>query len=124
MIVQKCQKFALDFNKAKDTVYSDIKSVVNEFSFYTPVNIKGKITDLSVATENDVGGTMTAIKTVIFLDESGFATLTIFWDICDVVKDEKCYDLCNLSLSKYKSDCIPKTKEITKLKDTIKVYFC
>ena len=40
MIAQKCQKFALDFNKAKDTVYSDIKSVVNEFSFYTPVNLK------------------------------------------------------------------------------------
>ena len=124
MIVQKCQKFALDFNKAKDAVYSDIKSVVNEFSFYTPVNIKGKITDLSVATENYVGGMVMAIKTVTFLDESGFATLTIFGDICDVVKDEKCYDFCNLSLSKYKWDCILKTKEITKLKDTLKVYFC
>ena len=43
MIVQKCQKFALDFNKAKDTVYSDIKSVVIEFSFYTPVNIKERL---------------------------------------------------------------------------------
>ena len=79
---------------------------------------------MSAATENDVGGTMMAIKTAIFLDESRFVTLTIFGDICDVVKDEKCYDLYNLSLSKYKSDCILKTKEITKLKDTTKFYFC
>ena len=54
----KVSKIVLDFNKAKDTVYSDIKSVINEFSLYTRVNIKGKITDLSVATENDVGGTI------------------------------------------------------------------
>ena len=54
----KVSKIVLDFNKAKETVYSDIKSVINEFSLYTRVNIKGKITDLSVATENDVGGTI------------------------------------------------------------------
>ena len=113
----KVSKIALDFNKAKDTVYSDIKSVINEFSLYTRVNIKGKITDLSVATENDVGDTMMAIKTAIIHDESGFAPLTIFGDISDVVKDEKCYDICNLSLSKYKLDHILKTTEITKLKE-------
>ena len=56
-LYQKVSKTALDFNKAKDTVYSDIKSVINWFSLYTCVNIKGKITDLSVTTENDVGGT-------------------------------------------------------------------
>ena len=71
-------KIVLDFNKAKDTVYSDIKPVINEFSLYTRVNIKGKIPDLSVVTENDVGGTMMAIKTAIIHDESGFAPLTIF----------------------------------------------
>ena len=64
----KVVKIALDFNKAKDTVYSDIKSVINDFSLYTGINIKEKITDLSVATENDVGGTMIAIKTAIFHD--------------------------------------------------------
>ena len=51
-------KIVLDFNKAKDTVYSNIKSVINEFSLYTRVNIEGKITVLSIATENDVGGTI------------------------------------------------------------------
>ena len=81
----KVSKIALDFNKAKDTVYSDIASVINEFSLYTRVNIKGKITDLSVATENDVRGTMMVIKTAIIHDESGFAPFTIFGDICDVV---------------------------------------
>ena len=96
----KVSKLALDFNKAKDKVYSDIKSVINEFNLYTRVNIKGKITDLSVATENDVRGTMMAIKTAIIHDESGFAPLTIFGDICDAVKDEKFYNICNLSLSK------------------------
>ena len=114
----KVSKTALDFNKAKDTVYSDIESVINEFSLYTRVNIKGKFPDLSVATENDVAGTMMAIKTAIIHDESGFARLTIFGDICDIVKDEKCYDICNLSLSKYKSVRILKTTEITKLKKT------
>ena len=99
----KVSKIALDFNKAKDTVYSDIKSVINEFSLYTHVNNKGKITDLSVAT--------------IIYDESGFAPLTIFGDICDVVKDKKCYDICNLSLSKYNSNRILKATEITKLKE-------
>ena len=72
---------------------------MNEFSLYTRVNIKGKITDFTLATENDVEGTMMAIKTAIIHDESGFTPLTIF-GICDVVKDEKCYDICNLSLSK------------------------
>ena len=65
----KVSKVALDFNKAKYTVYSDIKFVINEFSLYPRVNIKGKITDLSVATENHVGGTMMAIKTAIINNE-------------------------------------------------------
>ena len=39
-----------------------------------------------------------------------------FADICDVVKDEKCYDICNLSLTKYKVDRIFKTTEMTKIK--------
>ena len=73
------------------------------------MDIKRKITDLSVATENDVGGMMIAIKTTIIHDKSGFAPLTIFGNICDVVKDEKCYDICNLPLIKYKSDRILKT---------------
>ena len=59
----KVSKITLDFNKAKDTVYSDIKSVINEFSLYTHVNIKGKSTNSSVATENDVGGMKMAVKT-------------------------------------------------------------
>ena len=111
----KVSKIALDFNKAKDTVYSDTKSGINEFSLYTRVNIKRKITDLSVAAENDVGGTMVAIKAAIIHDESKFAPLTIFGDICDIVKGEKCYDICNLSLSNYKSDRMLKITEITKL---------
>ena len=41
----KVSKIALDINKAEDTAYSDIKSVINKFSLYTRVNIKGKITD-------------------------------------------------------------------------------
>ena len=113
----KVSKITLDFNKVKDAVYSDIKSVINEFSLYTRVNIKGKITNLSVATENDVGGTMMAIITAIIHDESGFALLTIYGDICDVVKDQKCYDICNLSLSKYKLDRILKNTEISKLRE-------
>ena len=73
----KVSKITLDFNKVKDTVYSDIKSVINEFSLYTRVNIKGKITNLSVATENDVGGTMMTIKTAIIHDKLGFTPFTI-----------------------------------------------
>ena len=72
----KMSKLALDFNKAKDTVYSDIKSVINDFSLYTCGYIKEKITDVSV--EIDVGGTMMAFKIGIIHDESGFASLTIF----------------------------------------------
>ena len=41
------------------------------------MNIKRKITDLSVASENDVGGTMMTIKTAIIHDKLGFAPLTI-----------------------------------------------
>ena len=33
------------------------------------------------------------------------------------MKNEECYDICNLSLSKYKSDRILKTTEIRKLKE-------
>ena len=113
----KTSKIPFEFNKAKDAVYSDIQSAINEFSLYTRVSIKRKITDLSVATENDVGGIMMAIETSIIHDQSGFAPLTIFGYICDVVKDEECYDICNLSLSKYKSDHILKTTETTKLKE-------
>ena len=40
-----------------------------------------------------------------------------FVDICDVEKDEKYYDICNLSLTKYKVDRILKTTEMTKLKE-------
>ena len=58
-------KIALSFNKAKDTVYSNIKSVINKFSLYSCVIIKRKVTDLSLATENDVGRMMMAIKTGI-----------------------------------------------------------
>ena len=68
---------ALDFDKAKDTVYFDIRSVINEFSLQTRVNIKGKITDLFLTTETDVGGMMMANKTAIINDESGFARLTM-----------------------------------------------
>ena len=78
----KVSKIALDFNKAKDTVYSDTKSVINGFSLYKRVNIKGKVTDLSVATENDIGGIMMAIKTAIIHHELGFVPLTRFGDIC------------------------------------------
>ena len=80
------------------------------------MNVKEKITDLSAATENDVGGTMKAIKTAITHNESGFAPLTIFGDIWDVVKNEKSYDIWNLSLNKHKSDRILKTTERTKYK--------
>ena len=66
----KVSKIALDFNKAKDTVYSDIKSAINVFSLFTRVNMKGKITDSSVTTENDVGVMMMSIKSSIFYDES------------------------------------------------------
>ena len=83
---------------------------------YTRVNIKGHITDLSVPTENVVGVKMMAIKTAIIHDESEFAPLTIFGDIWDVVKYKKCYDIRNLSPSKYKSDRILKSTEITKFK--------
>ena len=72
----KVPKLALVFNKAKDTVYSDIKSVTDDFSLYTCGYIKGKITDVSV--EIDVGGRMMAFKIAIIHDESGFASLTIF----------------------------------------------
>ena len=41
------------------------------------MNIKGKITNLSVATENDVGGTMMTIKTAIIHDKLGFTPFTI-----------------------------------------------
>ena len=117
----KVSKIALDFNKAQDTSYSDIKSVINEFSLYTRVDIKRKVTDLSVATENDVGGTVIAIKTTIIHDKSGFAPLTIFGNICDVVKDEKCY-IWNLSLIKYKSDRMLKTTERMKHKEINDLY--
>ena len=50
----KVSKIALDFNKAKDTVYFDIRFVIHEFSLFTRVATKRKSTDLSVATENDV----------------------------------------------------------------------
>ena len=114
----KVSKITLDFHKTKDTVCSDFKSVINEFEYYsTNVNIKGKITDLFVATEHDVGGTTMEIKTAIIHDELGFAPLTIFGDICDVVKEETFYDICNLSLMKYKSDHILKTIDIMKLKE-------
>lgn len=83
---------------------------------YTRVNIKEHITDLSVPTENVAGGKMMAIKSAIIHDESEFAPLTIFGDIWDVVKDKKCYDIRNLSPSKYKSDRILKITEITKFK--------
>ena len=43
---------------------------------------------------------MMAIKSASIHDKSGFAPLTICGDICDVEKNEKCYDICNLSLSK------------------------
>ena len=66
----KVSKIALDFNKAKDTVYSDIKSAINVFSLFTRVNMKGKITDSSVTTENDVGVMLMSIKSSIFYDES------------------------------------------------------
>ena len=56
----KVPKLALAFNKAKDTVYSDIKSVINDFSLYTCGYIKEKITDVSV--EIDVGGTIWLLK--------------------------------------------------------------
>ena len=65
----KVSKIALDFNKAKDTVYSDIKSAINVFSLFTRVNMKGKITDSSVTTENDVGVMLMSIKSSIFYDE-------------------------------------------------------
>ena len=57
------------------------------------------------------------IRSAFIHDESRFAPLTICGDICDAVKDKKCYDICNLSLSKYKSDRIIKIPEITKLKE-------
>ena len=62
-------------------------------------------------------GTMVAIKTAIILDKSGFVPLTIFGDICDVLKNEEFHDICNLPISKYKSDLILKTTEIRKLKE-------
>ena len=58
-----------------------------------------------------------AIKTAIILDQSGFAPLTIFGDTCDVLKNEECRDICNLPLSKHKSDRILKTTEIRKLNE-------
>ena len=57
-----------------------------------------------------------AIKTAIIHDELGFAPLAIFGNICDDVKDEKCYDIYNLLLSKNKLESILKNTEITKLK--------
>ena len=54
---------------------------------------------------------------LIIHDESGFVPLAIFGDICDIVKCEKSHDICNLSLSKYKSDHILKTLETMKLKE-------
>ena len=72
----KVSKLALVFNKAKNTVYSDIKSVIDDFSLYKCGYIKEKITDVSL--EIDVRGTMMTFKIAIVYGESGFASLTIF----------------------------------------------
>ena len=100
-------------HRAKETRHSDIKSIINEFSLYKRLNIKGKVTDLSVTTENDVEGMIMTVKTTIihYFHHSGFEPLTIFGYIYDVVKDKKCYDICNLSLNKHKSDRTLKTTE-------------
>ena len=111
----KVSKSALNFQRSKEIKYFDINSIINEFSLYTRVNIKGKTTDLSIPTESEVKGTMMAIKTAIIHDQSGFAPITFFGDIlCDTLENDKCYDFQNLSLSKYRSDRILKTTEITK----------
>ena len=91
----KVSKIALEFNQAKDTVYSDIKSVINEFSLYTRVNIKGKITDLSVATENDVilGFLLISIFVVIFLDEK-FADKILINRVILLLLQERHYFIC------------------------------
>ena len=83
------------------------------------MNIKGKVTDLSVTTENDVEGMIMTVKTTIihYFHHSGFEPLTIFGYIYDVVKDKKCYDICNLSLNKHKSDRTLKTTEKMKLNE-------
>ena len=86
-------------------------------------SLKGKITDLDLATENDVGGMVMVIITAIIHDESGLAPFRVFGGISHVVKDEKCYNICNLSLSKYKSDQLLKTTEIKTLKGIDHLYF-
>ena len=112
----KVSKSVLNFQRSKEIKYHDINSIINEFSLYTRVNVKGKITDLGAPKESEVNSTMMAIKTAIIHDKSGFAPITFFGDVlCDVLENDKCYDFQNLSLSKFRSDRILKTTEITNI---------
>ena len=111
----KIRKMELDFDKYLNIEITEIKTILNQYSLYQRVNVVGLITGLSQIKYTDINGCQVPMRTGFLHDKSGSVPITFFGDTSNNINNDQSFQLINISLSKYKSDRILKSTEITKV---------
>ena len=113
----KIEVAELEFDRVtKAPEITKIQTVINEFSLFERVNVKGIVSDISPVKT-------TEIKPVQFVhglihDSSGTCRFTLFGNQCHTIINNKSYLCTHFSLSKYKSERILKSTEVSKVIET------
>lgn len=92
----------LKFDKRTDIQIAEIKTILNEFSLYSRVNVNSFLTGLSDTSVTSISEMQIPVRTGFVNDKSGSVPIIIFIDICSVGKKVRV-------LSKYKADDLLKT---------------
>lgn len=92
----------LKFDKRTDIQIAEIKTILNEFSLYSRVNVNSFLTGLSDTSFTSISEMQIPVRTGFVNDKSGSVPIIIFIDIYSVGKKVRV-------LSKYKADDLLKT---------------
>ena len=111
----KIRKMELDFDKCLDIEITEINTILNQYSLYQIPTVEGLVTGLTQIKYTDKNCCQVPMRTGFLHDKSGSAPNTFFGDTCNNINNDQSLQLTNKSLSKYKSDRMLKSTEITKV---------
>ena len=105
----------LGFDKCLDIEITEIKTILNQYNLYQRPTVEGLITGLTQIKYTEINCCQVPMPTGFLYDKSGSAPIEFFGDTCNNINNDQSFQLTKKSLSKYKSDRILKSTEITKV---------
>jgi len=95
--------------------FSTIASINNEKSLYERVNVKGIVLEVSDNEQTEIDGKPIDLRKTVIGDNTGSITLTLFANLVNMLKPGHAYTMQNLRVSKYQSQRLLKTTDVSKI---------